>query len=162
MIGGAKIVLGTLLLAASIQARALPGPAIDQLTTRQHAELRDLEASQKEKAALLRESVKADTDDFKRLQKEKKRVFNSTLKEEKRANDQNLRGLGKPDRDQKRRDYDAHRKEEWSDFKQQRIMESSEFNAQQRDRVDFLEKVQKEERRQLNEKQRLELANVKP
>lgn len=152
----------SVLLAAVIPIQAASSPGIDQLKARQLVERRGLEASQKEKAALLRQSVKSDTDDFKRLQKEKRRVFDSTLNEEKRVYDQSLRGLDKPGRDQKRSDYEAHRKEEWSDFKQQRIMDRGEFYAQQRDRADFLEKVQREERRQLDEKQRLELANFKP
>jgi hypothetical protein len=159
---GIGLFLAVLLSTMFIPVRSARASSMDQLKTRQSAERRDLEAGQKVRTGRLKQSIKADTEDFKRYQKEKRRVLEGALEEQKRAYEESIRGVGKTEREEKRLAYEARCKEEKSDLKQQQLMDSAEFSAEQRDRVAFLDKVEKEERRQLDEKQRLELPAVKP
>lgn len=144
-----KKVLSVLaLLAAAATLSAQPAATLGQLKARQIKERQELQTDQKRRCDQLKRAVSEDRDSFQHRQKLLRQEFEAALKEDERG--------------RKKSEFQAQRKQKRTEFKRRVMRERERFTSDVQARWDFLNQVQAKETRQLDEKQRSELAHFQP
>jgi len=151
-----------LLSGAAVLLRAQPAATLDQLKARQAKARQELQADQRLRTDQLKKTTAEDQELFKRRRKEQKRDFEAELKKDKGAFEVSLQGLPKYERRLKTAESKARRKQKQAEFKRSLVREGERFYHDLQAKWDFLKEVQGNEIRQLDDKQRSELAHFQP
>jgi len=158
-----KILLAAaLLIGASPPLHAQPAATLGHLKARQLKERQELRTDQKRRADLLKRTMAEDQGLFNRRQKQRQKEFEAARKDEKSALSASLRGLPQDERRRRGVEFKAKSKREQADFRRDAAQERGRFCHDLRTKKDYLKEVQVQETRQLEDKQRSELANFQP
>jgi hypothetical protein len=143
-----KILPALALLAAAALLNAQPAATLGQLKARQLKERQELQADQKRRSDQLKKTMAEDQELFQHRRKQLRQESKAALMAEKRTS--------------KTAESKAQCKQKQAEFKRSAARERERFYHDLQAKVDFLEEVQAKETRQLEDKQRSELAHFQP